>query len=59
MFYIKFCAKCNQTFGGLLKIQNTFYKHILNINNGNDVQQKYLSIEPLMSLLAAFFVKKT
>ena len=59
MFYVKFCAKCNCNFGGFLKIQNTFYEHILNLNNGNNVQQNYLLIELLFNLLAVFFVEKT
>ena len=37
----------------------TFYKHTSKKNNGNNVQQNYLSIKPLLNLLAAFFVEKT
>ena len=59
IFHIKFCAKCNWNFRGFLKIHITFYKHILNIINGDNVQQNYLSIEPLLNLLATFFVEKT
>ena len=59
MFDIKFYVKCNQNFGGFLSIHITFYKHIFNINNGDNLHKKYLSIELLLSFLAAFFVEET
>ena len=42
-----------------MKIHITFYKYILVINNRNTTQKKYLSIEPLLNRIAAFFVEKT
>ena len=42
-----------------MKIHNTFYKHILNSNNGDNAQKNYLLIELLLNFLAAFFVEKT
>ena len=36
MFYVTFCAKCNWNFGDFSKINITFYKHISNINNGDN-----------------------
>ena len=38
-FHIKLCVKCNWNFGGFLKIHITFYKHILNISNKNNVRR--------------------
>ena len=57
MFYINFCVKCNWNFGGFLKIHNIFYKHILNINYENNVQQNYLSIinRAIMELFSCIF----
>ena len=46
-------------FGGFSNIHITFYKHISNANDGDNVQNNYLSIEPFLNLLTAFFVKKT
>ena len=37
----------------------TFYKHISNINNGDNAQQNYLLFELLLNPPAAFVVKKT
>ena len=59
MFHIKFCAKWNWNFKGFLKIHIIFYKHISNIIYGNNTQKYYLSIKPLLNLLAIFFVEKT
>ena len=42
-----------------MKIYITFYKHALNISNGDDVQQNYISIEPLLNFLATFCIEKT
>ena len=42
-----------------MKIHVTFYKHVSDIGKVNDVQHNFLSIKPLLSLLAAFFVEKT
>ena len=42
-----------------MKIHITFYKYILNISIENNAQQNYLSIEPLLNFLAAFFAEKT
>ena len=41
-----------------MTIYITFHKHISNINNGDNAQQNYVSIEPLLNLLVAFFVEK-
>ena len=41
-----------------MNIHITLYKYILNIINKNDAQKNYLSIEPFLNLLAAFFVEK-
>ena len=59
MFHIRVFIKCDWNFGGFSKIHITFYKHILNIHNGNNVQQNYLLIEPLLNLVVEFFVEKT
>ena len=59
MFHIKFCVKCNWTFGGFLKIHITFHKNVSNIRNRNNAQQNYLSIELLLISLTRFFVQKT
>ena len=37
----------------------TFYKHVSKIINENKIQKNYLSNEPLLKLLDAFFVEKT
>ena len=58
MFYIRFCTKCHWNFGGFLKIHITFYKHTFKISNGNNVQQNYQSIEPLLNFLAVFFIEE-
>ena len=42
-----------------MKINITFYKHILSISNGNNTQQNYLPIELLLNLLATLCVEKT
>ena len=42
-----------------MSIHVTFYKHISNTSNKDNAQQNYLSIEPLLNLLVAFFVEKT
>ena len=59
MLHIKFCTKCHWNCGGFLKIRIAFYKHASKLVYGNNVQQNYLSIEPLLNLLAAFVVEKT
>ena len=41
-----------------MKIHIIFYKYIPNITNGKDVQHSYLSIKPLLNLLATVFVEK-
>ena len=58
MFHIKVCTKCHWNFGGFLKIHIAFYKHTSKIIYRNNMQQNYLSIKPLMHLLAAFVVEK-
>ena len=42
-----------------MNIHITLYKYILNIINKNDPQKNYLSIEPFLNLLAAYFAEKT
>ena len=59
MFYIKFCVKCDWNLRGFLNIYIIFYNYVLNISNGKNAQQNYLSIELLLNLLAASFVEKT
>ena len=59
MIHIKFCVKCNWNFECFLKIQDTFHNYILNIINENYALPNYLSVEPLLNLLVAFFVEKT
>ena len=42
--HIEFCVKCDWNFEGSLKIDITFYKHVLNVIIYNNAQKNYLSI---------------
>ena len=57
MFHIKFCVKCDWNFRGFLKIRITFYKHILNISNGNNMQKK-LSIKLAIAELSSCIFRR-